>query len=170
MTPTETPTIAPPRQPALASLTAAAVVIAVVAADQISKNLAVGALLDGPVDGPGPFWFRLVANRGGLMGFPLPGWILIAAAVGVVAMAVRSLVEPGSRPAAVGWGLVVGGAFGNLADRFAHRPRFPDHAVVDWIASSVLPTFNLADAAIVAGVVVLAAMPNRSNRHQEAGS
>ena len=143
---------------------AAAVVLMVVIADQASKNLAVGALFDGPAEGPGPLWFRLVANRGALMGFPLPGWLLIGAVVAVVAMAVRSLLEPGSRLAALGWGLVVGGALGNLADRVLHRPRFPDHAVVDWIASSVLPTFNLADVAIVAGLVTLAASSKRSTR------
>ena len=144
--------------------------MAVFAADQISKNLAVGALLDGPVDGPGPFWFRLVANRGVLMGFPLPGWILVAAVGGVLTMAVHSLREAASRTSAAGWGLVVGGAFGNLTDRVQHRPRFPDHAVVDWIASSTLPTFNLADVAILAGVILLAAAPDWPNQHQESKS
>jgi signal peptidase II len=146
----------------VAPVIATAMMLAVVIADQASKNLAVGALVDGPAEGPGPFWFRLVANRGALMGFPLPGWFLIGAVVAVVAIAARSLLEPGSRLAALGWGLVVGGALGNLADRFLHRPRFPDHAVVDWIASSVLPTFNLADIAIVAGLVTLAASRRRS--------
>lgn len=146
-----------------AALLAVAVVLAVVIADQVSKNVAVGALLDGPVEGPGPVRFWLVANRGALMGLPLPGWLLIAGVVAVVVAAIRSLFERGSGLAALGWGLVVGGAFGNLTDRFLHRPRFPDHAVVDWIASSALPTFNLADVSIVVGVIALA---SSSNRHE----
>lgn len=147
-----------------AALTTAAVVLAVVSADQVSKNLAVNALVDGPAEGPGPFWFRLVANRGALIGLPLPGWLLVGAVFAVLIMAVRSILQPGTYPDSVAWGLVMGGAFGNLADRFLHRPQFPDHAVVDWIASSVLPTFNLADVAIVAGMLTLVATPIHSNR------
>lgn len=150
-------------------MVAAAAVAAVVVGDQVSKAFAIGALIDGPVEGPGPLRFRLVANRGALMGFPLPGWLLAAAVLGVIAMAVGALRDSNSWSTALGWGLVVGGAFGNLADRFLHRPRLPDHAVVDWIASSVLPTFNLADIAILTGLVVVAVTPQRSNHSQSNG-
>ncbi len=47
-------------------------------------------------------------------------------------------------------GLVLGGIVGNLIDRLLH------HAVYDYIAISVLPVFNLADAALVGGILVLA--------------
>ncbi len=46
-------------------------------------------------------------------------------------------------------GLVLGGALGNLADRVLRG------SVVDFIAVPYWPTFNLADAAITTGVVLL---------------
>lgn len=116
-----------------------------------SKTLAISQLTDGPADGPGPFWFRLVGNRGGLMGLPLPSWLHLAGTVTVLAMALSALANNPPRHVILGWGILVGGAVGNLADRFQHRPSFPDHAVVDWVASPPLPTFNLADVAILVG-------------------
>jgi signal peptidase II len=46
-------------------------------------------------------------------------------------------------------GLILGGALGNLADRAR------EGAVVDFIDPIAWPAFNLADAAIVAGVLGL---------------
>ena len=45
--------------------------------------------------------------------------------------------------------LLIGGALGNLADRVR------DGAVTDFISLPLWPTFNLADLAIVAGVLLL---------------
>ena len=45
--------------------------------------------------------------------------------------------------------LLIGGALGNLADRVR------DGAVTDWIDLPLWPTFNLADVAIVVGVLLL---------------
>jgi len=52
-------------------------------------------------------------------------------------------------------GLVLGGACGNLADRLFRTPRWGRGAVVDFIDFQFWPVFNLADAAIVVGVVML---------------
>jgi signal peptidase II len=46
-------------------------------------------------------------------------------------------------------GLLLGGAAGNLIDRAA------EGAVIDWIDPVAWPAFNIADACIVVGVVVL---------------
>ena len=46
-------------------------------------------------------------------------------------------------------GLILGGALGNLADRAR------DGAVIDFIDPIAWPAFNLADAAIVVGVLGL---------------
>lgn len=143
------------RSSATSTLLAAIALVTVVAADQITKNWAIRRLLDGPEDGPGPFRFRLMANRGAFMGLALPSWLLIGVVVVVIVMAARALARGTPRRAGLGWGLLAGGAIGNLLDRVQHRPRFPDHAVVDWIASSLLPTFNIADVAIVAGLLLL---------------
>ena len=50
-------------------------------------------------------------------------------------------------------GLIIGGALGNLSDRLFRD----DHgAVVDFVALHWWPTFNVADASIVVGCVLLA--------------
>ena len=51
--------------------------------------------------------------------------------------------------------MILGGALGNLTDRIVRGPRFSGH-VVDFVDFQVWPVFNLADAAIVVGAVVLA--------------
>jgi len=58
---------------------------------------------------------------------------------------------PGTSAHQWGFGLMVGGALANVVDRL----RFG--YVVDYLDVHVWPVFNLADAAIVAGVSVLAA-------------
>jgi signal peptidase II len=55
-------------------------------------------------------------------------------------------------------GLLVGGALGNLADRVRIG------AVIDWVDLPLWPTFNLADAAIVAGVLCLVLIPDGTPR------
>ena len=52
-------------------------------------------------------------------------------------------------------GLLVGGALGNLADRVR------EDAVIDFIDVGGWPTFNLADVAIVAGVIALIILSGR---------
>ena len=84
-------------------------------------------------------------------------WILLAIkAVAVMLLAIW-LARSGSRLTAVALGLIIGGAIGNAIDRL-HWP-----GVMDFVLFHVETTgftfrwyvFNLADAAIVAGVVGL---------------
>lgn len=156
------------RSSPISSLLAAIALVVVIAVDQITKSMAIQRLLDGPEDGPGPFRFRLMANRGAFMGLALPSWLLTGVVAIIIVMAARSLAQGTPRRAGLGWGLLVGGAIGNLLDRVQHRPRFPDHAVVDWIASSLLPTFNIADVAIVVGLLLLTAKGAGFDRSQSA--
>jgi signal peptidase II len=59
-------------------------------------------------------------------------------------------------------GLLLGGALGNLADRVR------DGAVTDFVDMPLWATFNLADVAIVAGVVLLVLLPEtRPGRRDE---
>jgi len=133
------------------------------AVDQASKAVALSRLTDGPVEFPGPIWFDLVANRGALMGFPLPIWAMVGVAAVVVMLAATN-VRTANVKSALGFGLLVGGALGNLVDRFQHRGQFPDHAVVDWIATAQLPTFNLADVAILTGIVLVVLTANTAGK------
>ena len=146
------------RKPQLVAFAALALVLVT---DQVAKNLAIQRLIDGPIDILGPWRLRLVANRGAVLGIPAPLWLLFAAFGVVGAIALLGVRRTTTVQIAAGYGLVVGGGAGNMVDRFMHRPRFPSHAVVDWIGSSVLPTFNLADVAILFGVILLATASGR---------
>ena len=59
-----------------------------------------------------------------------------------------------SRHGVISLGLVLGGACGNLTDRLFRDPGWGRGAVVDF---RFWPVFNLADAAIVVGVILLGA-------------
>ena len=57
-------------------------------------------------------------------------------------------------PLAVGAGLVLGGALGNLGERIfgGHGGQVPDFVTLDY-----WPTFNLADACVTVGVIIVIA-------------
>ncbi|KPV45329.1 signal peptidase II [Alicyclobacillus ferrooxydans] len=63
----------------------------------------------------------------------------------------------------VGLGLVLGGALGNLLDRILYGK------VIDYIYFQVInyPVFNLADSAIVVGVLLILLQTLRSGRNEE---
>src|SRR5688500_3732282 len=69
--------------------------------------------------------------------------VMLTSAGGVIAAVI------GKPSAYAGLGALLGGAAGNLLDGFNRR------AVTDFIDLRVWPVFNLADAAIVAGAVIL---------------
>jgi signal peptidase II len=98
----------------------------VVVLDQVTKTLAVDHLR-GPVHLLGPLGLGLGYNSG-------------------AALRADTLLL------ALSLGLVLGGALSNLGDRF-----FRGHhgSVVDFITLTHWPTFNLGDAAIVVGVVLI---------------
>ncbi len=126
--------------------------VAAFAVDQITKEIALHGLASGPVSFGG-VRFRLVANRGILLGFPAPTLLIVLATVGVVVVALRS-TRGQTRTMTVAYGLFAGGALGNLADRFQDRHFFPPNAVVDWIGVGRF-TFNLADVTLLAGLVLM---------------
>ncbi|MDA8291302.1 MAG: signal peptidase II [Actinomycetota bacterium] len=130
-----------------------AVAVAVVAADQWTKDLAVHRLAAGPVHVVGPVSLALAYNTGMAFsigsGYTVPIVIAAGALAGVVLVLARG--APGFGAAAA-FGLVLGGAVGNLSDRL-----FRGHsgAVVDFVRIGLWPTFNLADASIVCGCALL---------------
>ena len=85
--------------------------------------------------------------------------ILTAISVVVVIVIVRAARRMTSPAWAVSLGLVLGGALGNLTDRFFRAPGVGKGHVVDWISvfgpdGQRWPIFNLADSAIVVGGAV----------------
>lgn len=126
----------------------------VILVDQVTKSIAVATLRNGPVHVIGPFSFELQYNTG--IAFSL-GRGDTALIVPVVIVVVAALILFGrrleSRSAVIAVGLIVGGALSNLSDRLF---RGHDGAVVDFIHSTFWPTFNVADACITIGCVLLA--------------
>ena len=139
----------------------------VFAADQLSKwwmaeVLRLPEVRHVPLLAAGPFALDLsmVWNRGVTFGLlagdaPWHGWVLAGLALAVAAVLLRWLARAETRAVAVALGAVVGGALGNVVDRL----RFG--AVFDFVDASAWGwhwyVFNLADAAIVLGVLVLVA-------------
>jgi signal peptidase II len=88
---------------------------------------------------------------------PLGQWALLALKAIAVVLLWIWLARAGSKLAAIGLGLIIGGAVGNAVDRYIHG------AVVDFVLLHVETAtwrfnwyvFNLADVAIVAGVIGL---------------
>jgi signal peptidase II len=129
------------------------VALVVLIADQVTKSLAVWRLSSGPVHLIGPFALALAYNTGVAFsigtGLTLPIILIVVLTVALVVWFGRTVPNTG---AAVGVGMILGGAIGNLVDRL-----FRGHqgAVVDFLRTGFWPTFNLADAAIVCGCIVL---------------
>ena len=150
-----------------------AVALVVVAADQVTKSLAVSRLSSGSVHLIGPFAFVLAYNTGVAFsigtGLTLPIVLIVAVVVALVAWFGRTV--PNTRRA-VAVGMILGGAAA-----ISPTGCFRGHngAVVDFIYSGFWPTFNLADASIVCGCVVLAIILWRAtdtrqhSRHLEGG-
>lgn len=132
----------------------AVVAALVIALDQVTKTLAVEDLSGHEVHLVGPLAFRLAYNSGVAfsIGTSLTGLIIVIVLVLVAAIIWFARRVP-TAAAAVGVGLVIGGAIGNLADRL-----FRGHhgAVVDFIYTKYWPTFNVADASIVCGCILVA--------------
>ena len=142
----------------------AAQVYAVAAAayvlDRVTKILAERHLAGRPPIDLIPRVLRLsyATNSGGAFGvFRGQPWLFFLATLAVCLVIVVASRRLASMATAVGLGLILGGALGNLTDRVIRGPGVSGH-VVDFIDFRVWPVFNLADSAIVIGaaIVVLA--------------
>jgi len=133
-----------------------------VACDQTSKRLA-AELLEGL--GPTPYMggsvvFLYAENSGAFLGLgarladAARFWLFTVGVAALLVLFLYKLHHAASRLELVGWLLIVGGGLGNLVDRILR-----DGRVIDFLRVGVgeLRTgiFNLADAAIVAGLVAL---------------
>lgn len=141
----------------------ALIAAAVLAVDVVTKVLAVAEL-----EGREP-----VALLGGLVNLVLvrnPGaawslatgytWVLSLIAIAVVVVLIRVARRLRSTGWAIALGLVLGGALGNLVDRFFRSPGPLSGHVVDMVSlvrpdGTFFPVFNAADAAVCCGGVLL---------------
>ncbi len=140
------------------------VAVVVLIIDQLTKAWAVSSLAGERIDGPLGSSLRLVYNRGSAFSLgeglgPLFGVLAI-----VVSVAMFWIVRHvPSRMVVFGLGLIQGGAIGNVIDRlFRDGDGFLGGAVIDFLeVGDWWPVFNIADAAIVVGGVLVAILGSR---------
>lgn len=124
----------------------------VLAADQAAKAAIEAHLVPGEyVEVLGPLELTLSHNDG--VAFGLAGGagikLILVTAAALAVIAYLFARDPRRPRMWIAVGLVAGGALGNLVDRLRHD------AVTDFIAVGSWPPFNLADAAITLGVLLL---------------
>jgi signal peptidase II len=125
-------------------------------------------------------WFDLTFNRGAAFGLGTGVTPLIEAGVFVI---VAGLIVAGRRATwgdswvvSLALGLILGGAAGNIGDRFFRHISGHPGSVVDFIAAARVgqhdwwPVFNVADSSIVVGVVVIVATYVFGRRAGEPGA
>jgi signal peptidase II len=128
------------------------VLVCVVATDQLVKALVTASLERGEQrDIVGGIKLVNTRNTGVAFGQLQGGGIIVAVLIGV---AVAALLTYVARNAQRRWlwlpaGLLLGGAAGNVIDRVR------EGAVVDFLKLPHWPAFNVADASITIGVLVL---------------
>lgn len=143
------------------------VALAAIAVDQAAKLLVVGGLEPGRSVTVIPGLLKLThsTNTGAAFGLMKGNSQLVfLAALVVVCLTIgwffafrwrRSLAS------FVGLGLIIGGAIGNLIDRLARQK------VVDFLDLGWWPVFNIADIAIVAGVIIVVIVSAREILKEE---
>lgn len=141
----------------------ALVAIGFFALDLVTKIIAV-ATLEGrePVRIlGGAVYLQLLRNPGAAFSMATGmTWVLALVAIVVVVAIIWIARKLRSAAWAVGLGLVLSGAVGNLVDRLFRAPSVMQGHVVDFISvfapyGQVWPVFNVADSAIVCGGVLI---------------
>ena len=137
----------------------------IVAVDQGTKALATSLVSRGDRVEVLPFLaFENVRNKGVAFGI---GGDISAVFIGATIIVLLGFLVYLAFRGGTGWlvwlpaALLIGGALGNLADRAR------DGAVTDFIDLPLWPTFNLADVAIVAGVLLLLLDVERSEKRRK---
>ncbi len=135
--------------------------------DLVTKRLAVSSLVPGqPVQVLGDVVrFDLIRNPGSAFSLAT-GYtaVLSLVAVTVVVVVVRISARLRSTVWALAFGLLLGGALGNLTDRLFRAPGPLRGHVVDFIALPHWPVFNVADIGIssAAALIVVLSVLGRS--------
>jgi signal peptidase II len=141
---------------------ALALALSVLFVDQVLKRLVESSMRLGesiPLI-PGALHLTYVTNEGGAFGI-LAGRgdvLLVASGLALALVFWMLLGGPPTRVLALGCGLILGGAVGNLFDRLSAGE------VTDYVDLRVWPVFNAADAAIVLGAAILLLVALRSQK------
>lgn len=126
--------------------------------DQLTKGWVISTMSEGqvtPVLPPLLNW-RFIRNPGAAFSIGTDyTWVFTIIMVVVATAIVLQLRKVASWGWSVALGLVLGGALGNLTDRLFREPSFGQGHVVDFIALPNFAIFNIADSAVVSGVVLI---------------
>jgi signal peptidase II len=125
--------------------------------DRLTKYLAQRHLAGRPAVEiiPHVVQLRYTTNAGGAFGlFGGQPWLFFGATVIVCAAIVIASARLSSAAGAVGFGLILGGALGNLTDRIIRGPGVSGR-VIDFVDFHIWPVFNAADSAIVIGALIV---------------
>lgn len=156
MTPSTDPTTAPLGRRRVGLF--AFVAIAVVVIDQLTKWWAVQQLAGrDPITLVGDLLsLRFVLNPGAALG-TAAGYTIVLSVVAIAVTVALVVIAPRLRDVgwAVGLGLFLGGAVGNLIDRLFREPAFLEGHVVDFIDYAGFFVGNVADIALTVAAVVI---------------
>ncbi len=131
--------------------------------DRATKLWAERTLADAPIEViRGALTLRLTTNSGGAfsLGQSAP-WLFAGATITVSLVIVATAFRHRDPVVAAALGLILGGALGNLTDRALRGPGLSGQ-VIDFVDPHVWPIFNVADASIVIGALLLAWSSYRS--------
>ena len=131
--------------------------VLVVIADLVTKRNAAINFSESVVELiPGFLSFTFHENPGAAFSlFQNAGAFLGVAAIGITIFVLIMLRTTRPLLETLALGLILGGAIGNLTDRLFRGAGVLDGRVIDWVNLSVIPTFNVADAAITSAVGLL---------------
>lgn len=143
---------------------------AVVVVDLVTKRYAAITFKTDPVEViPGVLDFVYTENFGASFSMLQNlGWFLSVAALLAAGIVVNALRHDRALAEVVAFGLIGGGAIGNLIDRLARGDGLFDGGVIDWIRLPNFPVFNIADSSITIAVVVLLMTAWRAERASKA--
>jgi signal peptidase II len=98
---------------------------------------------------------RYTENSGGAFSlFGGQSWLFVGATIAVCGVIAVVAIRLTSAATAIGLGMIMGGALGNLTDRIIRGSGFSGR-VVDFIELHLWPVFNVADSAIVVGALLV---------------
>ena len=126
--------------------------------DSFSKMLAVKLLTPFDSYNIGIFSFVNKTNKGIMLGvgpesFPFHFFVLTT--IAIVVLCIFVVLKTSRGAAIIGTGLFLGGSLGNFIDRIFRSKQLGEGAVVDFIQVGDLFVFNLADACITCGLILL---------------
>jgi len=126
--------------------------------DQLTKIWVTSTMAEGqktPVI-PGLLQWYYIRNSGAAFSIGEDfTWLFTLIMVGVAVFIVVIARRIGSVWWAIGLGLLLGGALGNLTDRLFRPPSFGMGHVVDFISFPNFAIFNMADMGVVGGVITI---------------